>query len=73
MLKKIFYTLFGLFLLILVGRSIQYVYRTYIEFRFPEPDKISAIDVCQLNPTFTNIEAEYLYKYLQIGKICKKP
>lgn len=73
MLKKIFHIIFGLFLLILVGRSLQYAYRTYVEFRFPEPDRIGIIDVCQSNPSFSNIESEYLYKYLKIGKICKKP
>lgn len=73
MIKKIFHIIFGLFLLILVGRSLQYAYRAYVEFRFPEPDRISSIDVCQPNPTFMNIESEYLYKYLKLGTICKKP
>ena len=73
MLKNILYIIFVLWLLVLTGRSLQYVYRTYVEFRYPEPDKISAIDVCQSNPTFSSYEDEYLYNYLKIGKICKKP
>jgi len=72
MIKKIFYFAFVLLLLILVVRSFQFIYRIYTEFRFPEPDRIKAIDVCQNNPRFTSVESEWLFKYLKIGTICEK-
>lgn len=72
MLKKFTYIIFILLLLVLVGRSFQYIYRIYVEFRYPEPDKLSVIDVCQKNPKFSDAESEWLYKYLEIGKTCEK-
>lgn len=73
MFKKALYIIFVLWLLILAGRSFQYVYRVYMEFKYPEPDRTALIDVCQSNPNFSSYQDEYLYNYLKIGKICKKP
>jgi hypothetical protein len=71
--KKLYFFLIAGLLLVLLGRSVQYLYRIYTEFRYPEPDKIAAIDVCGPKPAFFNIDSEYLYNYLKLGKICKKP
>lgn len=72
MLKRIVYIGFIIFLLVLIGRSFQYVYRIYVEFRYPEPDRISSVDVCGPKHLFFTSEEEWLYNYLKLGIICKK-
>lgn len=72
MLKKIVYIGFIIFFLVLVGRSFQFAYRTYIEFKYP-PETVFQISPCQTNSSFSSYEEAWLYNYLKLGKICEKP
>lgn len=71
MLKKIVYIAFILLLLVLVGRTFQYAYRVYIEFRSP-PETVFEINPCQVNSSFSNNEERWLYSYLKLGHKCEK-
>lgn len=70
--SKIILLLFILWTAVLGLRSIQYIFRTFKEFRNPPIKVYENINICEIKKSFSSLEEERLYNYFQIGGKCKK-